>query len=267
MVVQSARPNLPTWASPRMALSSRGSSFVTMGISRIGTRLAAFVLHRLPSSFLTTLGEKAVKNNNSSFIVNAKIPAAAAMNGIRQTAIIGFMSLLGVDSFTHQYNKGICLASFCSNAEELEAFLDPLAEVTERVFQNQMAEKLTDINSSNGLHAQFDEQYSRSQRYNSLGYLLHFSQIRFTYGAAPFATCTVMDDKGEILNLSHVDDRVLEASPLLTKSGTKTKSKGKVAHHESFVYLRDKLTVCITVPVVFLSSSLIPLGTVIEPYL
>lgn len=58
-------------------------------------------------SVLTQLGEKAVKNNNSSFIVNAKIPSAAAMNGIRQTSIVGFLSLLGVETFTHQYNKGI----------------------------------------------------------------------------------------------------------------------------------------------------------------
>jgi hypothetical protein len=54
-----------------------------------------------------------------------------------------------------------------------------------------------------------------------------------------------MDDNGEILHLSHVDDKVLEASELQTKAGTKAKSKGKVAHYNAFVHLRDKLTVCL----------------------
>lgn len=129
------------------------------------------------------------------------------------------------------------------SSDLLEAFLDPLAEVTKTVFQKQMAENLSSVNSSNGLHAQFDEQYSRSQRYASLPCSLILT-CRFTYGAAPFATCTMMDDKGEILNLSHVDKHSMEVSSLLTKAGTKAKSKGKVAHYDSFVYLRDNLTVC-----------------------
>jgi hypothetical protein len=70
-----------------------------------------------------------------------------------------------------------------------------------------------------------------------------FSVARFTYGAAPYATCTVMNENGEILNLSHVDKEVLASSTLLTKAGTKAKSKGKVAHYDSFVYLRDHLKV------------------------
>jgi hypothetical protein len=53
-----------------------------------------------------------------------------------------------------------------------------------------------------------------------------------------------MNEKGEIVNLSHVDKAALETSTLMTKSGTKAKSKGKVAHYDAFVYLRDKLKVC-----------------------
>jgi len=59
-----------------------------------------------PRPFSYYLGEEAVKNNNSSFIVNAKVPCAAAMSGIRQTSIAGFLALLGVASFGPQYNKG-----------------------------------------------------------------------------------------------------------------------------------------------------------------
>lgn len=72
----------------------------------------------------------------------------------------------------------------------------------------------------------------------------HFSLRRFTYGAAPYATCAIMNDNGDILHLSHVDDNVMEASTLQTKAGTKAKSKGKVAHYNAFVHLRDQLTVC-----------------------
>lgn len=55
----------------------------------------------------------------------------------------------------------------------------------------------------------------------------------------------MMDDKGEIIYLSHVDKAALESSEILTKSGNKSKSKGKVAHCNSFIYLRDKLSVCL----------------------
>lgn len=116
--------------------------------------------------------------------------------------------------------------------------------VTQKVFDNAMNEKLDQINSSVGLNAQFDEQYSRSQRCVP-SHILFLLTIRFTYGAAPFATCTVMDENGEIINLSHVDKVLLEASTLLTKSGTKVKSKGKLAHHMAFLYMRDNLSVCL----------------------
>lgn len=53
-----------------------------------------------------------------------------------------------------------------------------------------------------------------------------------------------MDEHGVILHLSHVDDDALAASALQTKAGTKVKSKGKVAHYNAFVHLRDSLSVC-----------------------
>lgn len=66
---------------------------------------------------------------------------------------------------------------------------------------------------------------------------------RFTYGAAPYATCTLMDINGEIIYMAHVDDKALAATTLVTKGGTQVKSKGKVAHCKAFEYLRDNLTV------------------------
>ena len=40
-----------------------------------------------------------------------------------------------------------------------------------------MAEKLSEVNASKGLHAQFDEQYSRSQRYLRRSHWRRFSQL------------------------------------------------------------------------------------------
>jgi hypothetical protein len=45
-------------------------------------------------------------NATSDFVVNAKIPAAASMNGMRQPSVINFLELLGVDCFGQQYMKG-----------------------------------------------------------------------------------------------------------------------------------------------------------------
>ena len=56
-----------------------------------------------------------------------------------------------------------------------------------------------------------------------------------------------MDENGEIICLSHVDDATLEASNLKTKAGTKAKSKGKVAHYDAFIYMCDNLRVLLLV--------------------
>lgn len=50
-------------------------------------------------------------NKTSEFVVNARIPAAAAMNGIRQPSLISFLSLLHVDCYGQQYMKGNSLNS------------------------------------------------------------------------------------------------------------------------------------------------------------
>ena len=102
-----------------------------------------------------------------------------------------------------------------------------LADVTKDLWQAQEKEQLAIINSLAEFDIAFDEQHSRPQR--------------FTYGAAPFATCTLMNGDGVIIRLDHVDQKATEATKHVTKAGSKCKSKAKIAHLASFEYLRDNV--------------------------
>lgn len=129
--------------------------------------------------------------------------------------MVEFLSLLQIDCFGEQYMK--------------EDSLNLLADVTAEKWEEEMVRVRTEVNNK-GQHfdASFDEQHSRPQR--------------FTYGHAPFATCTIMEGGGEILNMSHVDPEAMKTATFVTKTGTKCKSKAKVAHNNAFVFLRDNMT-------------------------
>jgi hypothetical protein len=83
------------------------------------------------------------------------------------------------------------------------------------------------MNTKSSFDCSFDEQHSRPQR--------------FTYGAAPYATCTLMNGNQEVFHLSHVDKVLLQSSTILTKVGTKVKSKAKIAHINAFNFLVENL--------------------------
>lgn len=102
-----------------------------------------------------------------------------------------------------------------------------LAEVTKDQWAKQEKEQLDEINASVEFDLAFDEQHSRPQR--------------FTYGAAPYSTCTLMNGEGVIIRLDHVDEKATEATTHTTKAGNKCKSKAKIAHIASFEYIRDNV--------------------------
>lgn len=137
------------------------------------------------------------------------------MTGIRTSSLVEFLSLLQIDTFGEQFMK--------------EDSVDVLAEITEKKWETDMTAIRDEINKKPFFDASFDEQHSRPQR--------------FTYGHAPFATCTIMEGDGRILNMSHVDAEAVKNSTYVTKAGSKCKSKAKVAHCKSFEYIRDNITV------------------------
>ena len=93
-----------------------------------------------------------------------------------------------------------------------------------------MKSQLTKINmETDGLDCCSDEQYSRPQKNN--------------YGAAPYATNTVMNGQGVIINMTHVSKETVKNSTLKTQTGSVVKSLGKVGHCLSFEYLRDNVEV------------------------
>lgn len=110
-------------------------------------------------------------------------------------------------------------------SHSLESSLDVLADVTKQEWANQEKEQLDLINASKEFDLAFDEQHSRPQR--------------FTYGAAPFSTCTLMNGEGVIIRMDHVDEKATETTKHTTKAGTQCKSKAKIAHLASFEYIRD----------------------------
>lgn len=146
--------------------------------------------------------------------LNSLVPVAASLTGIRTSALLEFLGLLQIACFGEQYMK--------------EDSLNVLADVTAERWEEEMVSVRTEVNKSPHFDASFDEQYCRPQR--------------FTYGHAPFATCTIMEEGGKILNMSHVDQAAMEESTLVTKAGTKCKSKAKVAHSNCFTFLRDNMT-------------------------
>ena len=152
--------------------------------------------------------------DNGALKLNSLVPVAASMSGIRTSSLLEFLGLLQIACFGEQYMK--------------EDSLNLLADVAAERWDEEMREMRTEVNRHETFDASFDEQHSRPQR--------------FTYGHAPFATCTIMEGEGKIINMSHVDKEVMEASTLVTKAGTKCKSKAKVAHSISFAYLRDNMT-------------------------
>lgn len=107
----------------------------------------------------------------------------------------------------------------------LESSLDLLAGVAEDQWAEQEAEQLENINEQAEFDVSFDEQHSRPQR--------------FTYGCAPYSTCTLMNGEGVIIRMDHVDESATDNTQHKTKAGTKCKSKAKLAHILSFEYLRD----------------------------
>lgn len=105
--------------------------------------------------------------------------------------------------------------------------MDVLAEVTKEQWAKQEEEQLDVINAQEEFDLAFDEQHSRPQR--------------FTYGAAPYSTCTLMNGEGVIIRMDHVDEKATEATQHTTKAGSKCKSKAKIAHLASFEYIRDNV--------------------------
>lgn len=103
-----------------------------------------------------------------------------------------------------------------------------LAEVTKEQWAKQEKEQLGLINAAKEFDLAFDEQHSRPQR--------------FTYGAAPYSTCTLMNGEGVIIRMDHVDEKATEATEHTTKAGSKCKSKAKLAHLASFEYIRDHVS-------------------------
>lgn len=166
------------------------------------------------SLFIIFIFSHFIANLNGSLVLNNLVPVAACMTGIRSTSLVEFLSLLQIECFGEQYMK--------------EDNLDVLAEITSTKWENEMTSRCEAINAKGVFDASFDEQHSRPQR--------------FTYGHAPFATCTVMDGDGRILNMSHVDAEAVGKSDHTTKTGSKCKSKAKIAHCNSFTYLRDNFT-------------------------
>lgn len=136
------------------------------------------------------------------------------MTGIRLSSLCEFLSILQIDHQTTQYMK--------------EDSIELLAEITNEKWTEEVEFVCDDLNSKDYFDASFDEQHSRPQR--------------FTYGHAPYATSTLMDGGGRIIHLSHVDPGIMESSNLLTKAGSKCKSKAKVAHTNGFIHLRDNFT-------------------------
>lgn len=84
------------------------------------------------------------------------------------------------------------------------------------------------MNEGADFECSFDEQHSRPQR--------------FVYGAAPFATCTLMNQDQLVFHMSHVDKEEMSHTKTTTKAGTQCKSKAKVAHMNAFNFLKTNLT-------------------------
>lgn len=83
------------------------------------------------------------------------------------------------------------------------------------------------MNADASFDCSFDEQHSRPQR--------------FTYGHAPYATCTLMNQQQLVFHMAHVDEDVMKKSIFVTKAGTACKSKAKVAHMQAFDWLKTNL--------------------------
>lgn len=69
-----------------------------------------------------------------------------------------------------------------------------------------------------------DEQHSRSQR---------------KFGAAPYCTCTFLNEDSLICMMISVDDNAVEKSKVKTKAGEPAKSKAKVSHCEGMKAIVD----------------------------
>lgn len=128
------------------------------------------------------------------------VPCAAVLSGIRPSSTENFLDLLNIDSQSRQYVKESCL--------------DVLAEVTDEAWKSEMENQKNAINAAKTFDATFDEQHVRPQR--------------FTSGHARLCTNTMMDGAGNILAMSHVDEKILADSDFVCKDGSKVKSKAKV---------------------------------------
>lgn len=107
--VHDASLSLPISPLQHWALWSKGNS--NARISTFGPGLPQLVSVRIPLP-LTAIHSVDPRKKQSDYVVNAKIPAAAAMNGIRQPSLINFLSLLEIDCFGQQYMKGISALFF-----------------------------------------------------------------------------------------------------------------------------------------------------------
>jgi hypothetical protein len=134
------------------------------------------------------------------FELNLLLPCAAVMSGIRPSCLENFLELLNIGFQSRQYVKENCL--------------DTLAVATNTMWESEMAKRKKVINAAPEFDASFDEQHIRPQR--------------FTSGHARLCTNTVMDGVGNIIVMSHVDEKILAASTFTCKNGSKVKSKAKV---------------------------------------
>jgi hypothetical protein len=132
--------------------------------------------------------------------LNLRVPCAAVLSGIRPSSLSNFLELMNIGCQTRQHVKEFCL--------------DVLAEVTNEMWEAEMKKRREIINKAKYFDASFDEQHIRPQR--------------FTSGHARLCTNTVMDNDGNIIVMSHVDESVLASSNFLCKNGSKVKSKAKV---------------------------------------
>jgi hypothetical protein len=137
------------------------------------------------------------------------LPCAAVLSGIRPSSTENFLDLMNIGSQSRQFVKENCL--------------DALAEVTSELWESEMKKRRDIINAGKIFDASFDEQHIRPQR--------------FTSGHAKLCTNTVMDGNGNIIVMSHVDEKILAESNFLCKTGTKVKSKAKVIISSILSYL------------------------------
>jgi hypothetical protein len=106
--------------------------------------------------------------------------------------------------------------------------LDPLAAITEELWDKTSTEIIGEMNLEEHFECSFDEQHSRPQR--------------FVYGAAPYATCTLMNQNQMVFHMSHVDKEEMKITTATTKAGKQCKAKAKVAHMNAFNFMKSNLT-------------------------